>query len=172
MTMMQGMVEQVSQKDVSTKFGVKPTFSLKVDGSWVKCGFKNPKANVGDEVQFDGESGAYGMEAKNVVVTAKGAGVPPVVAGSVAVKAPAYSGGYKDKVFPVPPLHGDRSIIRQNSLARATEIIIAAYGGKSFTFDDGLLDLAIKTARKFEAYSAGDLDLAEAKQDIKDEKGE
>lgn len=171
MTMMQGMVEQVSQKDVSTKFGVKPTYSLKVDGSWVKCGFKNPKANVGDEVQFDGESGAYGMEAKNVVVTAKGAGVPPVVAGSVPVKASG--GGYKDKVFPVPPLHGDRSIIRQNALARAVELLIATAGGKAFDLTEEKCDLAIRFARRFEAYSAGDLDLDAAKADIKaTEKGE
>ena len=168
MAMMQGMVEQISQKDVSTKFGVKPTFSMKVDGSWVKCGFKNPKANVGDEVQFDGESGAYGMEAKNVVVTAKGAGAPPVVAGSVPVKA-TYSGGYKDKVFPVPPLHGDRSIIRQNSLARSSELFVACHGGKAYTMDDTTCDLVIRFARKFEAYSAGDLDLEAAKSDIKEE---
>ena len=50
MTMMTGIVEQVSTKDVNTKFGLKPTFSMKVNGTWIKCGFKTHGANVGDEV--------------------------------------------------------------------------------------------------------------------------
>ena len=72
MTMTVGVVEQVATKDVSTKFGVKPTFSLKVNGSWVKCGFKNPNASVGDEIEFDGnkfhvvtESGIVGRLQEN-----------------------------------------------------------------------------------------------------------
>ena len=82
MTMMTGIVEAVATKEVKTKFGMKPTFSLKVNGTWVKCGFKNPGANVGDETQFDGESGTYGMEAKNVTITSKGSGAPAAVASS------------------------------------------------------------------------------------------
>ena len=40
MTTMSGIVEAISTKDVSTKFGVKPTFSFKVGGNWIKSGFK------------------------------------------------------------------------------------------------------------------------------------
>ena len=36
MTMMTGIVEAVSTKDVTTKFGTKPTYSIKINGGWVK----------------------------------------------------------------------------------------------------------------------------------------
>ena len=74
MTMMTGIVEAVSTKDVTTKFGTKPTYSIKINGGWVKCGFKNHNANVGDEVEFDGNTGTYGLETKAVAVLRRGAG--------------------------------------------------------------------------------------------------
>ena len=164
MTMMTGIVEAVSTKDVNTKFGNKPTFSLKINGGWVKCGFKNPNASVGDEVEFDGNTGTYGLETKAVNVLRKGAGTPPPSATSnTATAVPKTTGsGYAAKVFPIPPLHGDRAIVRQNALARATDIYIAARGGKPFELEGSNLDFVISLARKFEAYTAGDLDLAEA----------
>lgn len=166
MTMMTGVVEQISTKDVTTKFGVKPTFSFKVGSDWVKCGFKNPKVNVGDEVQFDGNSGTYGLEGTNIVITSKGAGAPVAVLGSssptpIRSSPPSYS----SKVFPIPPLHGDRSIVRQNALARATELFIACRGGKAFDFDEASTKVIISLARQFEAYTAGDLDLREATEE-------
>jgi len=164
MTMMTGIVEAISTKDVNTKFGNKPTFSLKVNGTWVKCGFKNPNAAAGDEVEFDGNTGTYGLETKAVNVLRKGAGTsPPPATSNTAVAVTRTTGsGYAAKVFPIPPLHGDRAIVRQNALARATDIYIAARGGKPFELEGSNLDFVISLARKFEAYTAGDLDLAEA----------
>ena len=174
--MMTGIVEQVSTKDVTTKFGTKPTYSIKVNGGWVKCGFKAHGANVGDEVEFDGNTGTYGLETKAVNVIRKGGGAIPgavapttVTSSAPAVTAkPAYS-GYKEKVFPIPALHGDRAIVRQNALARAADMYIAARGGKPFELDVDSLDFVIKLARKFEAYTAGDIDLAEAMKEDSDE---
>lgn len=164
MTMMTGIVEAISTKDVNTKFGSKPTYSLKVNGTWVKCGFKNPNAGAGDEVEFDGNTGTYGLETKEVNVLRKGAGTPAPAATSNSTPVPTRttSSGYAAKVFPIPPLHGDRAIVRQNALARATDIYIAARGGKPFELEGSNLDFVISLARKFEAYTAGDLDLAEA----------
>jgi len=164
MTMMTGIVEAISTKDVNTKFGNKPTYSLKVNGTWVKCGFKNPNAGAGDEVEFDGNTGTYGLETKAVNVLRKGAGTPPPAATSNSTPAPARTtgSGYAAKVFPIPPLHGDRAIVRQNALARATDIYIAARGGKPWELEATNLDFVISLARKFEAYTAGDLDMAEA----------
>ena len=165
MTMMTGTVEAVSTKDVTTKFGVKPTFSFKVNGNWIKCGFKNPDVAVGYTVDFDGVTGTYGIETKAVNITARTAAVV-MAAAPTATAAPAaksYGGSsYKEKVFPIPALHGDRAIVRQNALARATDLYIAARGAKPFELEASTLDVIIKFARKFEAYTAGDLDMAEA----------
>ena len=165
---MSGVVEAVSTKDVTTKFGVKPTYSFKVNGTWIKCGFKNPSVDVGHTVDFDGVTGTYGIETKAVNILSRASA--PVTATSTAVTtttaAPkSYGGGYKDKVFPIPALHGDRAIVRQNALARATDLYIAARGGKPFELEASTLDLVIKLARKFEAYTAGDLDMAEAMEE-------
>lgn len=165
--MMNGVVEAVSTKDVTTKFGVKPTYSMKINGAWVKCGFKNPGVDVGYTVDFDGIAGTYGLETKAVnILSRTAAAVPTAVASPASVPVPAKSygggGGYKDKVFPIPALHGDRAIVRQNALARASDLYIAARGGKPFELEASTLDLVIAFARKFEAYTAGDLDLAEA----------
>lgn len=160
-----GIVEQVATKEVTTKFGVKPTFSFKINGMWVKTGFKNHNASAGDQVEFDGESGTYGMETKGVAIISKGTGVAPSAGASV-TRMPVSTGGGSyagGRVFPIPALHGDRSIIRQNALARSVELFIGAHGGKNFTVEDGTISYLIKAARQFEAYTAGDLDLADAK---------
>ena len=162
MSAMTGTVEELSQKDVTTKFGVKPTFSFKCNGGWVKCGFKKPPCNVGDVVSFDGETGTYGLEGKNIVVTVKASG--PAVSSS-APPTPYKPSGYSgagSRVFPIPALHGDRSIVRQNALARATELYIACRGGKPFDLDADSLIVVIKLARGLEAYTAGDIDRQEA----------
>ena len=169
MTMMSGVVEAVSTKDVTTKFGVKPTYSFKVNGTWIKCGFKNPSVDVGYTVDFDGVTGTYGIETKAVNIISR-TSAAPIATASTAVTTTAaapksYGGGYKDKVFPIPALHGDRAIVRQNALARATDLYIAARGGKPFELETTTLDLVIKLARKFEAYTAGDLDMAEAMEE-------
>ena len=166
MTMMTGIVEAVSTKDVTTKFGTKPTYSIKINGGWVKCGFKNHNANVGDQVEFDENTGTYGAETKAVTILRRGVGVAPggVTSSTVSAAAPQAKtfGGYKDKVFPIPALHGDRAIVRQNALARATDLYVAARGGKPFELEVENLDFVIKLARKFEAYTAGDIDMMEA----------
>lgn len=161
--MMTGIVESISTKDVNTKFGNKPTYSMKVNGTWIKCGFKNPNVQVGYEVEFDGVTGTYGVETKSVNILRKQGTVAAQTATTPAISgAKASYSGYKEKVFPIPALHGDRSIVRQNALARATDLYIAARGGKPFELEPSTLDLVVNLARKFEAYTAGDIDLLEA----------
>jgi hypothetical protein len=161
MVMMTGVVEAVSTKDVTTKFGTKPTYSFKVNGSWIKCGFKNPNVDVGYTVDFDGVTGTYGIETKSVNITSRIA-TPAVTTPTTPAATKSYgSSSYKEKVFPIPALHGDRAIVRQNALARATDLYIAARGAKPFELEASTLDMIIKFARKFEAYTAGDLDMAE-----------
>ena len=172
MATMNGVVEELSQKDVTTKFGVKPTYSMKVNGTWIKCAFKRPPCNVGDTVQFEGNSGTYGMEGKDIIVVTRAGGTaPPVATAVVGIPVPtkSYSSPAASRVFPIPPLHGDRSIVRQNALARGSDIYIACRGGKPFELDEGTTKVVIAIARQFEAYTAGDLDLAEATAETKAE---
>ena len=168
MTMQTGIVEAVSTKDVNTKFGTKPTYSMKVAGTWIKCGFKDPGVRTGYEVEFDGVTGTYGVETKSVNILRKADAAPTpsgaTTAPAVAAPKAAY-GGYKEKVFPIPALHGDRAIVRQNALARATDLYIAARGGKPFELELSTLDLVVTLARKFEAYTAGDIDMMEAMEE-------
>jgi hypothetical protein len=164
-----GTVEQVSSKDVNTKWGLKKTYSVKVNGSWVSCGFKDPKVSNGDVVQCEAESTTYGLQTKAVSKLADGGGgpaTPPAASRQAFVPSNA-------KVFPVPPLHGDRSIIRQNVLARATDLFIAARGGKPYDVDlDETSIFIIQLARKFEAYATGDIDMAQAKAALNQEEEE
>ena len=162
MTKITGTVTDTSTKDVSTKFGTKATYSIKVDSQWIKCGFKDPKVVVGEQVECDAETGTYGMETKKVISLGKSSTVVP----STPVRTGSgYSGS--SRPFPIPPLHGDRSIVRQNALSRAVELYVAAQGGKTFALDVELqTKLVIHIARKFEAYTTGDIDLEEAEAEI------
>ena len=164
MTMMSGVVAETATKDVTTKFGVKPTYSFKLkdNAKWIKCGFVNPNIEAGYTIDFDATEGSYGIETKKVNILSRDTKVMTTTVTPAASK-PAYSGGYSSsKVFPIPALHGDRAIVRQNALARATDLYIAARGSKPFDLDVSNLDLIISFARRFEAYTAGDLDMAEA----------
>lgn len=83
------------------------------------------------------------------------------------------SGGFVAKEFPVPPFHPDRSIIRQNSLAHATDLINAigyGYIGGSLAHAPTAAEYAeriIEVARMFEAYSSGDLDVAIVEEEMR-----
>ncbi|MCP3671852.1 MAG: hypothetical protein GY814_15760 [Gammaproteobacteria bacterium] len=76
---------------------------------------------------------------------------------TAAPSAPKKGGGAYGLTFPIPPLDGQRSIVRQNSLAHAT-VLVNNYC--SLLADEMLIDertaLVINTAKYFEAYSCGD----------------
>lgn len=91
----------------------------------------------------------------------KEASKAPAAAPAASEAKPAY-GGYGQKVFPVPALHGDRSIIRQNSLGHAVDIVVNTY--KEGASAEEIAEKAIEIARIFEAYSSGDLDAALAEK--------
>jgi hypothetical protein len=166
---MSGAVQEVSTRDVSTKFGVKPTYSFKIDNQWVKTGFKNPRVDVGDMISVDVVDGKYGLEGSNVKVTGKAVSGLAIVSGAKpSVSVPVVTSSY-GKVFPIPALHGDRSIVRQNALARAADLVAASSGGKAFSMDEDAVTRIIALARKFEAYTAGDLDMEEAVAEAKRE---
>jgi hypothetical protein len=160
--MPKGIVEAVTTKEVKTKYGMKPTFSVKVDGEWYSNGFTDPRVSKGDEIAFEFTEGKYGNEFDKGTVMRVGRAEPTTApAKDVEVAAPKSA---PFRPFPIPALHGDRAIIRQNALSHATKLYssfitpgASVYGVDTMSFQ------VIELARKFEAYACGDLDMAEAK---------
>lgn len=163
MTTITGVVEQVGKKERNTRYGSKTAFSLKVDGQWYNCGFTNPRVTDGTEVSFSYAEGAYGKDIDMASLAHESkAAVPARPSTAPAPRTTAgVSGGYGGKgVFPIPALDGQRAIVRQNSLTNAVNLLKDIH---DFDSDGKAIDeVVISLARKFEAYSCGDLDALQA----------
>ena len=119
--------------------------------------------NAGDEVTFAwAQKGSY-INIMGSVTKTGNTGAVPMAAAAASPKAAGggSKGGWGNKgVFPVPALDGQRSIIRQNSVTNAVNLI-----GHYDSFDGNLMETAaqvIEVAKVFEAFSSGDMDEAEA----------
>lgn len=160
------IVENITQKEVNTKFGPKPAFSITANGERYSYGFKKPTFKIGDTIDFQFSENTYGknVDLTSVRLLSKGEGAPAVTGAAVAPSKPSY--GAPAKVFPIPPLHGDRAIVRQNSITNAVKAADNYLRGEDSTPSnlDEYAEFIIQLARKFEAYSCGDLDLAAAEQ--------
>jgi hypothetical protein len=155
-------IENITTKEVTTKFGPKPAYTIIANGERFSYGFKKPTFGIGDEIDFQFTENTYGknVDLTSVQMIKKGSGVAPTTASASPAKAP-YSP--PAKVFPIPLLHGDRAIVRQNSITNATKAVCDYVGSKEdvATIQD-YAEIIIEIARKFEAYSCGDLDTAQA----------
>lgn len=161
---MQITVQTISSKAVTTKFGPKPTFSIKgTDGQWYKCGFTKPKCVEGDTIEVNVKETDYGTEIvdpKNITVVGGSPISVPTPSGTRSGGSGSRSG--YDRVFPVPALSPERAIIRQNALTNARELYVGTLTGKKEVALDDAARHIIDIARIFEAYSTGDIDRAEA----------
>lgn len=157
------IIENITTKEVTTKFGPKPAYTIVAGGERFSYGFKKPAFAIGDEVDFQYTENTYGknVDLASVQMIKKGTGAPTPSASTASPGKAPYSP--PSKVFPIPLLHGDRAIVRQNSITNATKAV-NDYITNVDTIDDldTYADLIIKIARKFEAYSCGDLDTAQA----------
>jgi len=150
------IVEATSTKMVTARGKSVPTFSAKMnDGVWYSFGFDDPGLTKGMEVDFLFDSTAYGPKVKkgSLTIVAGGSAAP-----AAASPRPVASGG---RVFPIPALHGDRSIIRQNALAHAVRTVETFFPGRGEPGDPlsdskKFAEMAIEVARMYESYSAGD----------------
>jgi hypothetical protein len=153
-------VKRITNKMVTTKYGEKAAYSVQGDdGTWYKHGFKKPAFKEGDAIEADIKETSYGPEITSSKVVG---GVLPTPRTTGAYSGGASGGG--GKPFPIPPLHGDRSIIRQNSLTNAREAWVNSHGGKAYKLDEEAAHAIIDVARIFESYSCGDIDMAMAKK--------
>jgi hypothetical protein len=151
------IIENITTKEVTTKFGPKPAYTIVAGGERFSYGFKKPAFAIGDEVDFQYTENTYGknVDMTSVQMIKKGTGAPtPSTSSASPAKAP-YSP--PSKVFPIPLLHGDRAIVRQNSITNATKAVYDCVGSHELDLEE-YAETIIKIARKFEAYSCGDLD--------------
>lgn len=164
-------VENITQKEVNTKFGPKPAFTVHANGERFSYGFKKPAFKIGDTIDFQYTENTYGktIDLTSVRLLTKGEGAPAPSTPPVGASKGTY--GASAKVFPIPPLHGDRAIVRQNSITNAVKAVHDYLSGEDVTPGsiDEYSNLVIEVARKFEAYSCGDLDLAAAEKMSADE---
>ena len=150
--MITGVVE-----GTSTNYG---KFSILVDGVWygTKAEYATfPHPVKGDNVTFD--NGGDGKKyLQKVTINSSGNTAPQAASGGTTA-APA-RGGYSRGSFPIEPLDGQRSIIRQNAVTNANTFL------ENFGTDgvSTTVDMLLNIARKIEAYTAGDLDRERAKE--------
>lgn len=163
-------VKRINSKTVNTRRGPVPVYSVfGEDGVWYSMGFKKPAFDEGDKIDVMAESGSYGMEIKAVTSITKGDGST--------VKPAAPSGGGRfdrpRSTFPIHPTDGQRSIIRQNAVTNAREIVntFCTSGGIVPLADiDSYTDEVIRIARRIESYTAGDIEAAKMKAAMSVEK--
>lgn len=147
MSMVTGVVEWAGPN----KFG---GHSIKMDGRYFNSKFEI-KCAKGDTVEFD--SGETGKHCRSLRVVGSGGGGSTHTPGAPTATRPA-------PAFPLTKDCRERSIVRQNALARAIEI--CALNMEGLDDRDTLLVEAIRIAAELERFTAGDIDAtlnAEAK---------
>lgn len=158
--MLTGNVEKVVERTVNTKRGPTPVFDLYVAGTKYSWGFKRPSSmgiTDGALIKFDFMPDKYGPKVivETVEVLTSGDGTEPVK------KAAAPSGGgaitsNRDAGFPVPVTSDKISILRQNALTNARELV-QAYPSV-FGVDkkpDDMVAKILEIASKFSDYTSG-----------------
>lgn len=153
------IIENITTKDVNTKFGPKPAYTIIANGEKFSYGFKKPTFAVGDTVDFQFTESTYGkqVDATSVRMISKGDGKAMVSAATASAPTKTYTP--PSKVFPIPPLHGDRAIVRQNSITNATKLVSDMQAKSKSEIDVMVLaNTIVEVAKVFEAYSCGDND--------------
>ena len=134
------------------------------DGNWYSSfNAIGSDVNKGDEVSFTYVAkGRFNNIQGDIKVTGGSTGgTSPGPAGQ---EAPRRGGGFNRGKFPIDPLDGQRSIIRQNAVSQARELFLAITPESKLTKMDktAVVDEVLSLARMVEAYTSGDLDLQEA----------
>jgi hypothetical protein len=159
-------VTAINDRKVNTKFGEKLSYTFMANGEKFNLGFNKPAFKVGDTIEFTFTEGTYGKDVEKGTVRVISKGAPGAAAPSPSNDGPSSTGaprsyGPPTRPFPIPLLHGDRAIIRQNALTNARELICNVTIGDTFarfpTMDDAAAEV-LRIASIFEEYSAGDIE--------------
>ena len=142
--------------NVTNKHNNYDKVNICVDGKWYSQKqewWNGPEPEAGDNVEFD-DGG------RNYIKNFRNKGSAPLPTGSAPTPASSSSPAPKPqgRTFPVGALAPERTINRQNALTNACNII--ASSGLPETQDP--TEQIIAMARKFEAYTTGDMDMEEA----------
>jgi len=126
-----GQVDEIVVREVAGYDS--PAYDIMVGGKKYGHGFSKPSFNVGDTITFE------------VQVVKKGKYT------NYNIQRETVRAGVESAVASAPPEGYDRnrSIVRQNSLAHATQLVIATGIGDV----QKAAELAVEVARVFEAYS-------------------
>lgn len=161
------IVDAINSRKVNTKFGPKDAYNVVVAGTQYSYGFKKPTFKVGDDIEFVAEEDSYGKKMDPATVRVLSSSASGGATSSAPASAAPVRGGYTPaaRPFPIPPLHGDRAIVRQNSITNAVSLIKVLVEKESRDeplLPEDLAKRAVAIARIFEAYSCGDVEMAEA----------
>jgi len=154
--------------EAKTGLGKYGTYGILVAGNWYNSKFEI-KCNKGDTVEFDNGDKKYVNKLK--VVGSGGVASPAGGdTGTTGTSKPyAPRGG-----FPIGPLDGQRSIIRQNAVTNANNLIanLLTAGDKDAAdaLKTGGSEFLIAVAQCIEDYTTGDMDTKEAESKVKDAK--
>ena len=150
------LVKEITSRKINTKFGEKPVYTVVTDHGPFEAGFKKPTFKAGDNVEFTFTEDRYGkkIDDGSVRVIDSAAGAPAPIRETKGDK-------FTPKSFPIPPLHGDRAVVRQNSLRHASTIYAALISQRAGGVETGLslkemAEATVSMARVFEEYSCGD----------------
>lgn len=173
-----GTIQAIESQPRTTKYGIRPCHYIMVSGERYQLGFGKLEVKVGDNVSFEEGDKGYGKEVVKGSMVVGGASVlasPTTGSDPVPLAVPAARpSGKQAGVFPIPALSGERAIIRQNATTQARELwqhCFKTQAGVEVSVSasemDNIVNEIIRLARKFEAYSTGDSDMAEAKAEVK-----
>lgn len=141
----------------NTNFG---KFNILVDGKWynTKEEWASVRPNKGDTVSFD-DGGKNYLKRLTIV----GAGTPATSAPSTGRSKGGYRANGEKGGFPIHPLAYERALDRRNALNVAATLLESSMEIKP-VLDltdkdlDNISTAVLTLARKFEAYSTGDLE--------------
>lgn len=148
------LVKEITSRKINTRFGEKPVYTVVTDHGPFEAGFKKPTFKAGDNVEFTFTEDKYGkkIDDGSVRVIDSAAGAPAPIRETKGDK-------FTPKTFPIPLLHGDRAVVRQNSLRHAATIYAALLSREATVAGLSLAEMAeatVSMARVFEEYSCGD----------------